>query len=395
MSESSWASRSGLLVPVDAIPVPEVVDVDEPATITTTDDVGDDEFIDDDASESEVDPVVELDTKLRTVRRSGAVKAGHDIAVRRGKLLHRRELAELEDDEEEFGADLKRRAADRQARIELESLRRTTAAGGHRARIRTMVLRSAEHRAVRIETVRQASLKVGGVVLAVMALWSTAGVHAGVVTLLKLKTGSLGWCAAWAVEPALMAIVALIIVSRSMLRSSGGALADAADKIEYGALGTSILLNLASGGLTGFTWSSVPVLLAHSIGPVGAAGVAYLIGVIDASCASADPWTGAPTMADLGLIETTETASAPQSSRENVRLVASELGERSHTPVKQPKQPVVELSPADERILAATRVAVARGELTTPVTATAIYRDVMGRRGDRGRATRVASAVAA
>jgi hypothetical protein len=205
-----------------------------------------------------------------------------------------------------------------------------------------------------------------------------------------------GWYAAWVVEPALMAIVALIIVSRSMLRSSGGILGKPASRVEFGALGTSILLNLAGGGAADVHgWHLVAMMAAHSIGPVGAAGVAYLIGVIDAACAAADPWTGAPTMADLGLVEATDTALAPQSTSANVIRMAPEQGERARTPINQPKQPVDDLSAADRHILDATRAAIARGELTTPVTATAIYRDVMGRRGDKGRATRVASLVTA
>ncbi|WP_326564579.1 hypothetical protein [Micromonospora peucetia] len=222
-------------------------------------------------------------------------------ARRRLDAEHRDALAEVEELTTSRRRARRERDRDEVEDVALAELYRHAARSGARARIRTDIQRSAEMRALRIARVRTATLWVGVPVLAAFGLWSTAGVQAGVVRLLGLDHGTAGWWAAWAMEPALLTIVAAIIVGRAVLRSSGGDTDSRATAAEWVALTTSIVLNVAGGWVVGGGWGVVAGLLAHSVGPLGAAGTAWLIGLFDSYVTRAKPWKDAPRLAELDL----------------------------------------------------------------------------------------------
>ncbi|WP_091459243.1 hypothetical protein [Micromonospora inyonensis] len=185
---------------------------------------------------------------------------------------------------------------------ELAALYRRAARSGTRARIRAEIQRSAEVRALRVAGVRRYALLLGLPLVAGFAAYSTPGVQRGMVELLDLERGSAGWWAAWGVEPLLIAVAVGIILAGSVLRMSGGQTDRRADVAKWGALFFSVALNLL-GGWTG-KHDSVTALgeaLAHSVGAVGAAVVAWLIGVLVDYASEAKPWDGAPRIADLNL----------------------------------------------------------------------------------------------
>lgn len=213
---------------------------------------------------------------------------------------HRDALAEVAVQTTSLSRARRERIRDEEESVALAELYRRAARSGARARISTDIQRSAEMRALRISRVRSAALFAGVPILTAFGAWSTAGVQAGVVRLLGLEGDSAGWWAAWVVEPALMAVVALIIIGRAVLRSSGGDTDGRATVAEWTALGTSVALNLA-GGWHGTGWDAFGGALAHSVGPVGAAGTAFLIGLFDSYVSAARPWDGAPRLADLDL----------------------------------------------------------------------------------------------
>lgn len=202
----------------------------------------------------------------------------------------------------------------------LSDLYRRASVSGERARVRSQIQQSSEMRAMRVERVRRTSLYVLIPVLLAFAAWSTAGVHYGFTTLLQVEAGSPMWWTAWGIEPALITIVAGIIIVRAVLRSSGGDLDWRATAAEWGALSTSIALNAAGHWPEGGSLIAVIALIAHSIGPVGAALTAWLIGVIDDAVTRAHPERDAhgkkvPTLADMNLGKRT-TVSAPAPAKE-------------------------------------------------------------------------------
>lgn len=228
------------------------------------------------------------------------VERGDEQARRRLQAQHRDELAEMDARARSNARARRERLRDEEEAAALAELYRRATRSGARARIRTDIHRSAEMRALRVTRVRTVALFAGIPVLAAFAAWSTDGVQHGVTSLLGLDRGSSGWWAAWAVEPALMTIVGLIIVGRAVLRSSGGDTDWRATVAEWTALSVSVALNL-SGGWVGTGWDAAGAALAHSVGPLGAAGTAFLIGLFDSYVTAARPWQDAPRLADLDL----------------------------------------------------------------------------------------------
>ncbi|WP_344350878.1 hypothetical protein, partial [Catellatospora coxensis] len=235
-------------------------------------------------------PPAELVPAERTQAHTVAVKLDAERALlttQRGDELARRAL-EAEhriamDDvrEQARAAKLARgeRARDAADAAALAALYRRAQRSGTRARLRAQIQGSAEMRALRVARVRSVTLMAGVPVLVAFAAWSTTGVQAGVVRLLGLDGGTAGWWSAWAMEPALIAIVGLIIIGRAVLRSAGGDTDWRADAIEWTALATSLALNIVGGWAVGVDWAEqVGPMLAHSVGPIGAAGTAFLIG---------------------------------------------------------------------------------------------------------------------
>ena len=252
-------------------------------------------------ADSVSDPVAEEAAALRGglagARELVAVQC-EDAWVRRAQQVeHSIAMADLEEQAAAAERQRRERARDSQEAEALAALYRRASKSGARARLRAQIEGSAEMRALRIVNVRKVALIAGLPVLAAFAAWSTTGVQAGVVRLLDLRTGSPAWWASWAMEPALITVVALIIVGRAVLRSSGGDTDWRATAAEWAALGLSLALNIL-GGWHG-TWDGLTGALPHSIGPLGAAGTAFLIGLFDSYVTAARPWDGAPRLADL------------------------------------------------------------------------------------------------
>jgi hypothetical protein len=242
----------------------------------------------------------ELREELAAARELTAVR-WEDAWVRRARQTEHR-IAMADVDERAAAAERARRerARDAAEADALAALYRRATRSGARARIRAQIQGAAEMRALRVAAVRRVALAAGLPVLAAFAAWSTTGAQAGVVRLLNLSDGSAAWWASWAVEPALITVVALIIIGRAVLRSSGGSTDWRAAVAEWTALGLSLALNIVGGWHGG--WQGLAGALPHSIGPLGAAGTAFLIGLFDAYVTAARPWDGAPHLADLDLI---------------------------------------------------------------------------------------------
>lgn len=216
-----------------------------------------------------------------------------------------------------------------------EQSRHRAAAELERARLAAEINQSAEARALRVQRTRTLSLAVLLPVLAAFAAWSTAGVHAGATTLLNAPLWGAVWWVLWLLEPALIAAVGWIIIVRARLASSGGRLGEDALRIMWGCLVISILLNIVGHWPTapadGWTFSAVlaatGALLAHSLGPVGAAMTAHLVGVIEDAITAARPWQGARTLAELA--DQTSTPSAAEHAPTTAAADRSRLPERA------------------------------------------------------------------
>jgi len=268
------------------------------------------------------------DREILHTRRDHRVKARLDMVGYRDALARIREEAARRRDERRLARAERRenaaaaRAARRESRRDrveqrrLAELYRAAAVSGERARLAVAIRGSVEARRHRVDQVRAATLKVGLPVLGAFAAWSTVGVHAGVVGLLGAAPGSAWWWGAWLVEPAIIAVVAGIIVARAVLRASGGDVDWRAHVAHWGALATSILLNLAGHWPTAFTGPEVTAAIAHSVGPLGAATTAWLIGVMDDYVTAARPEEGARTLAELGVQRERVAAHAPAAAAE-------------------------------------------------------------------------------
>ena len=220
-----------------------------------------------------------------------------DIARLRERL-HRREARA------QVRAEARTRRLARRARQRVDRLRQQATLAGAAARTRYEVLQTGEARALQLARTRTAALAALLPVLLAFGAWSAAGVQAGMVTLLSLEPGSVAAAAAWLVEPALIGVVATIILIRSRLRSVGGDLDERATRIEWGALSLSILLNAVGHWPASLDATAFAALVGHALGPVGAAGTAYLISVIQDGISSADPWhldDGSPAPSLMGV----------------------------------------------------------------------------------------------
>ncbi|GAB3209875.1 hypothetical protein GCM10027294_25980 [Marinactinospora endophytica] len=231
-------------------------------------------------------------TKVRGLRetlaeeRALAAVEREDVRARRESVAeHRLALARLRERLRSARRQRRERALDERESMALAGLYRQASVSGARARVAAQIQQSREARALRATRVRSLSLVVGVPVLVAFGAWSTAGVHAGVTALLHLPAGSVGWWAAWMVEPALMAVVCLIIIGRAWLASAadgvaeGAGLDSRATVAEWGALLASITLNVAGAWPSALTLEALAAMVAHSVGPVGAAGTAWLLGV--------------------------------------------------------------------------------------------------------------------
>ncbi|WP_435109371.1 hypothetical protein [Nocardiopsis synnemataformans] len=196
-----------------------------------------------------------------------------------------------------------RHRADRRARERQAAIRRRALLAGEVAAARAEVSQSGEARAEQVRTTRTLALCLLLPVMIAFGGWSTAGVQAGMVNMLGLDPASPAAAMAWAVEPALLGTVAGIIVIRARLQSAGGDLDERAKTVEVGALTISIVLNMAGHWPDVWSGSAVAALAGHALGPIGAAGAAYMLAVVQDGVAAADPWklpdgTHAPSIRD-------------------------------------------------------------------------------------------------
>ncbi|WFE45284.1 hypothetical protein [Verrucosispora sp. WMMD1129] len=269
------------------------------------------------------------------------------IDVQRTDQLERRRLdakykADLADLAEQTGSrrrGRRERVLDETEGTELASLYRRAARSGTRARIRADIQRSAEVRALRVAGVRRYTLLLGLPLVAGFAAYSTPGVQKGMVTLLGLESGSAGWWTAWAVEPLLISVAVGIILVKSTLRMSGGDTDWRATLAKWGALSFSVLLNLLGGWNGAHGPAAVGEALAHSVGAIGAAVVAWLIGVIVDYASKARPWDDAPRLSELDL-------TAPLVTQPASVAVDTPVDASSALPVAQPTTRAVAHEPA-------------------------------------------------
>lgn len=220
-----------------------------------------------------------------------------DTARLRERLQRREARAQVR-------AEARTRRRARRARQRVDRLRQQATLAGAAARTRYEVLQTGEARALRLARTRTAALAALLPVLCAFGAWSAAGVQAGMVALLSLQPGSAAAAAAWLVEPALIGVVATVILVRARLRSVGGDLDERATRVEWAALSLSIALNCVGHWPDRLDATAFAALIGHALGPIGAAGTAYLISVIQDGISSADPWhldDGSPAPSLMGV----------------------------------------------------------------------------------------------
>lgn len=275
--------------------------------------------------------VDELAAELARDRAAEEVRRADELARDRAKARHGRDRADVAAAERLADLERAEREAAARADADLARMYREAKERGERTRIAAHMARSGEARALRLERLRGLNLRVLVPVLIGFAAWSTAGVHHGAARLMGIDSGAAMWWALWLLEPVLIGAVVWVIVARARLAASGGTLAGDGERIAAGCLGTSIVLNAvaavpetapAGGWTAGAALALVGAMLAHIIGPVGAAATAHLIGVVDASIAAADPWhdergVPVPLLADMELRISGRVDSAAESAPES------------------------------------------------------------------------------
>jgi len=169
-----------------------------------------------------------------------------------------------------------------------------------------------------------------------------------------------------------------------------------------------VALNMLGGWSTSVDgWSDVPgavgEALGHAVGAVGAAGTAWLIGVLVDYTAAARPWDGAPRLADLDLPVDRPggdpAAGLTVLSGGRPDTLPDTLPDARPDAINRPKHPSGDrpadgLSAADRALLADVQEAIRTGRLGPDPSAHAIRMVVMGGRGDKSRAMRIRDAVA-
>lgn len=263
-------------------------------------------------------------------------------------------------------------AAKRAARLataRTARIKRRAQLTGLEARTRYDVYQSGEARAQRVARTRALALGLLIPVLVAFGVWSAAGVQAGMVKLLGLEEGSAASLAAWLVEPALLGIVAGIIIIRAQLQGAGGDLPEAAARVEFGALAASILLNFAGHWPDSLSGAAFAALAGHALGPIGAAGTAYLISLVQDGVTKANPWTLDDGSEAPSLVDSQETPeSLPDAPALGVVLLAlrSLVGDTRDAPkVDRARLPErAQQIPAGARVLPV--VACSRQRRTSP-----------------------------
>ena len=254
---------------------------------------------------------LELSARLAAERAVEEARRADEIARRRAETTHARALRDVEEEARQAEEDRATRQAERAVAADLGRLRRRAAAEGERARIQAEMARTGEARALRLDRMRRTNLWTLLPILVGCGLWSTIGAQDGAARIMGVTPADLLWWGAWLIEPVLIGLVVRVLVVRSTLAAirgtSVGAVRRGAARIATAALAVSVGLNVIAGLPAQppevWTWGAVlavtGAILAHLIGPVGAAATAHLLGELDASVAGVDPWAGAPRVADL------------------------------------------------------------------------------------------------
>ncbi|WP_116245613.1 hypothetical protein [Nocardiopsis sp. FIRDI 009] len=240
--------------------------------------------------------------------------------IREELTARRKRVAARKDDRVERFRDKARRAMTARA-IRQDLTRDKHRADLERAKLAADIAQSAEARALRVQRTRTLTLAALMPVLAAFAGWSTAGVHAGAAAMTGAEPFTAMWWMLWLLEPALIGIVGWVILCRARLESSGGSLPEEADKIMWGCLAVSILLNTVGHWPAEWTGTAVGGLFAHSLGPIGAAMTAHLVGVIEKGITHARPTEGdgVKTLAELTADRDDNT---PENKNENTPATA-------------------------------------------------------------------------
>ncbi|MFI0454544.1 hypothetical protein [Actinomadura sp. 6N118] len=287
----------------------------------------------------------ELAAELERERALDDARRVHELAQTRAGAGFDRARADVAEDLDLAELARVERRAEVRANAELSALYREFRGAGERTRIKSLMHRSGEARALRLEHLRVLNVKVLVPLLVGFGLWSTTGVQAGASRLMNVDSGSPVWWALWGLEALLIGTVCWIIVVRARLAASGGRLSTSAERIGAACLTISVFLNLiaavpAPGSHVDSWWAVPGSMFAHLLGPVGAAVVAHLIGSIDKSISDADPWhdehgQAVPLLADMDLrapaLTSTDTASAApvETTTETVSQVSSPGTEES------------------------------------------------------------------
>lgn len=257
----------------------------------------------------------ELEPELGRRRAVADAYRADELERERAEARHGRNRADVAEESRRAELDRTEREAQASANADLARMYREARAAGERTRITSAMARSGESRALRLEQLRALNLKVLVPVLLGFAAWSTTGVHHGAARLMGIDLGAYSepmWWALWLLEPVLIGAVVWIIIARARLAASGGQLDPRAASLAIACLGTSILLNFSAAvptstpGTVTAGFGVLAAMLAHAIGPAGAAATAHLIGIVDESIANADPWTDhrgfpVPLLADMDL----------------------------------------------------------------------------------------------
>lgn len=275
----------------------------------------------------ENDPLV-ADAKAEAERQ-------RQLANRRALQKHEIAMAELDEERTDVRLTRKEMRADRKEARKLARFDRRARVTGARVKIAHGLKNTAEAKAIRLQNVRIASLSVFVPVLLAFAAWSTVGVRAGVLKLIGTEDETTG-IVSWGVEPALIAVVIGIIIIRSVLRTANGDLDWRSYVIEFIALSASITLNLAGAWPSGAVLAHLAATIAHSIGPVGAAGTAILISVIDDGISNAKPYEGAESVADPAIYVEAE-LTRPTVPLSRTLSHGTELGQPGTPALSQPK----------------------------------------------------------
>lgn len=222
-----------------------------------------------------------------------------ELSTRRSRQSHEIAVSGLEDEAAAIAWTRKEQRLDAREASALRALLRRATVTGTRHRITHRLKNSGELRALRLQRTRMVSLLVLLPVLLAFAAWSTIGVHTGAVGLLDAAPGTGAWWAAWALEPAMITVVAGIIIVQAVIRSSGGDLDWRAEAIKWGALLISIILNLSGAWPDSGTTAAIAATVLHSLGPIACALTAVLVSVIDDAVQKARPFEGVESVTQL------------------------------------------------------------------------------------------------